>query len=400
MKIKFSLLLIILATVIFYSCNDEGVDGPPSITRVRAINAELADSSFVTALPGQQIVIEGVNLSEIQEIYFNGYPAVFNPVYNTNTHVIVQVPINTPTPDRDPSVSNTIRIVTKGGETEYAFSVNPPAPLLQDIYNENTRPGDIMEITGQFLLAINEVVFPGGIVGTDIQTNDAGTLLRVRVPEDVTEAGYLTLRSPYGSTTSNFLVNNTKGPGVFANFNDASEPEFGWGWWGAIHTNDPELFPGNDGFYVRSTFANVGADNPGWWENNRNIAINNFSKVAVPTEQIGNMPNEYVLKFEINTRIPIRVGTVFLIRFKDQDRFSYELHPYALDPSGVFHTNNKWKTMSIALSEWKVSTIGDLIEPYGAVGLCNIGIVSKGAPIAQFDAAFDNFRIEKVVASQ
>ncbi len=394
-----TLFAFIFATGVFVSCTEDGAGGLPSITRVRAMNDQLADSSFVTALPGQLIVVEGNNLSEVQEVYFNDYPATFNPAYNTATHLVVQIPMNTPTPDRDPNVSGILRVVTKHGSTEYQFAVNPPAPFLNFIYNENTRPGDIMEIHGQFLLAVNEVVFPGGIVSTDIQSNNAGTQLRVKVPEDVTDTGFLTLRSPYGTATTNFLVNNTQGPGVFANFNSPDDPEFGWEWWGAVRDNDSSLFPGNDGFYIRSVFGNVGANNPGWWENNRNIAVNNYGKIVLPAAELGNAPAEYFLKFEINTRKPIRAGAVFLIGFMSEN-YNYELHPFALAQSGVFDTGNKWMTLRVPLNEFKVPTVGTLLESWGPIGRFHIGIISGSQPIPEFDAAFDNLRIERVVTVQ
>ncbi len=402
MKMKYSkngsffliLFVLVFTNALFVSCREEGAGGPPSITRVRAMNAELADSSFVTALPGQLIVIEGVNLSEVQEIYFNNYPAVFNPAYNTATHVVVQIPINTPTPDRYPNVSGILRVVTKHGSVDYKFAVHPPAPLLNHIYNENACSGDTMEIYGQFLLGVNEVVFPGGIISTDIQSNEAGTQLRVTVPEGVTEAGYLTLRSPYGTVTTRFLVNNTKGPGVFANFNKPGELEYGWNGWGAVRSNDSSLFPKNDGYYMHSFFSNVGTNNPAWWENNRNVSVDNYDKVVVPVSELGNHPGNYQLKFEINTRIPIEEGVVFLIGFK-WDKLNYEFHPYALETNRIFDTKNAWRTIAIPLSEYKVETIGTLLESNGAIGRMHLGIISKGKAISKFDAAFDNFRIEK-----
>lgn len=397
------LFAVLSVTAAFISCSEEGAGGPPSITRVRPMNAQIADSSFVTALPGQLIVVEGINLSDVQEVYFNDYPATFNPAYNTATHLVVQIPMNTPTPDRDPAVSGILRVVTKHGSVDYQFAVNPPAPSLSYIYNENTQPGEIMEIHGQFLLSVNEVVFPGGVVGTDIQSNDAGTLLRVKVPEEVTETGNLTLRSPYGATTTNFLVNNTKGPGVFANFNDSSEPEYGWErWnesWDRMRLDDATLYPHNNGYYLRVTMTNITAWDFGWWNPVRNIAVNNYGKTVVQAANLGDPIDSYYLKFEINTRIPIREGAVFLIGFKSET-INYEMHPYALVQNGVFDTENKWMTLTVPLHEFKEETIGALLESYGAIGRFHIGFISGAQPIPEFDAAFDNFRIERVVTVQ
>ncbi len=394
-----TLFVFIFAIVALVACTSDGSDGAPSIIRVRAMNAQIADSSFVTGLAGQLIVVEGVNLNDVQEVFFNDYPATFNPTYNTSTHLVVQIPTDTPTPDRQPDVSGILRVVTKHGTAEYQFAVNPPAPSLNYIYNENARSGDIMEIHGQFLLAVNEVVFPGGIVSTDIQSNDTGTLLRVKVPEEISKAGNLTLNSPYGTVTTNFLVNNTQGPGVFANFNKPETSEFGWERWGAVQTDDSALFPGNDGFYIRSAFVNIGANNPGWWDNPRNISINNYTKIVVPPSELGNSPSEYVLKFEMNTRIPIVEGAIFLIGFK-WDKHNFELHPYSLEKNRIFDTKNRWRTVTVSLSEYKVNTIGDLLEGNGAIGRMHLGIITKEKGIAQFDAAFDNFRIEKIASLQ
>lgn len=391
------LLLLTLGIILFVSCSKEKGAGMPQITSVRSVDAKLADSSFLNALPGSLIVIEGNNLSNAQEIFFNGYPAIFNPTYNTNTHIIVQIPLNTPTPDKDPNVSGVIRLVTKAGATDFSFAVIPPAPVLKEVYNENPAPGSVVEIKGMFLLSVDSVIFPGNLVSTDIETNDSGTVITVKVPENLTEAGRLIVKSPYGSDSSGFLINNTKGPGVFANFNNPGEAEFGWAWWGAVKTDDNSLYPYSDKYYIRSAFENVAAGNYGWWENNRNVAMANSNKVLVKADDLGNSTTDYNLKFEINTLKPITKGVIFLLGFGAGDkRASYTFYPSEIfGQNGVFDTGNEWKTIKISLGEIKKTNIGSLLNDNGSIGDFHLGIYSGEDPIPEFDAAFDNFRLEK-----
>ena len=84
------LLLLLLGGVFFLaSCekNEDNFSGTPSVTQVRLLDPTKKDSTFDKAFPGTQILIEGQNLGGITEVYFNGYQAGFNPVYNTNNNL-------------------------------------------------------------------------------------------------------------------------------------------------------------------------------------------------------------------------------------------------------------------------------------------------------------------------
>lgn len=414
MIMKTALFFVLLASLgSLISCKKDS-SGLPMITKVRATDANQAAIALENAVPGTFLVIEGQNLNNTTKVLFNGYEAFFNTAFNTSTHLFVQVPLKTPTPDRDPAVPNTITVMTPAGQTTYSFAINPPPPSITYIYNENTKPGSVMEIRGTFLLGVTEVEFPGGKKGTNIQKDPEGSWLKVTVPADLAGSGVITLNSPYGNTKSQFEVNNTKDNGVFANFEQGT-PEFGWEQWGAIKTDDASAFPANNGSYIRSQFGGIALNDPGWWTNNRNVSVNNFEKIVVPASELSNPPDDYYLKFEINTKTPIKAGTVFLIEslVKSGGDKSLRYVPYLKETGQVLDTKNQWMTVTIPIKDFglfnwdpswttvlsvtKVKTIGEFLEGNGAIGRFHIGIVTLDAGgIENYDAAIDNLRIAKV----
>lgn len=392
-----ALMFFFVLGISITGCKKES-SAPPIIDRVRLTDAALADSSLDKAVPGTYLVIEGKNLGGANKVLFNGYEAFFNVAFNTDSHLFVQIPLRTPTPDRDPSVANTIEVFTPAGRAEYSFAINPPPPIIASIENLNTKPGMVMTIKGDFLLGVEEVEFPGGLKGTNLVKNEEGSELKVTVPAALSETGVITLKSPYGSTKSRFLVNNTAGPGVFANFDNPNAPQFGWEWWGAQRSNNATEFPNNYDHYIKSSFGGIGPDDFGWWTNNRVITVGNFTSIF-PEAELSTPPDNYYLAFEINTKVPIRKGTIFLIEFfvDTNKQKSLRMLPYIYGENQVLDTKGAWKTILVPLKEFNVSTMGDLLENWGAIGRFHIGIISDlDNGIENFNAAFDNLRIEKV----
>src|SRR6218665_3871434 len=76
----------------FQSCNEDDMDGAPTITNVRLQDPEKADSSVTGALPGTLIVVQGQNLGSVLKVYFNDFEASFNSALGSNSNIIVNIP--------------------------------------------------------------------------------------------------------------------------------------------------------------------------------------------------------------------------------------------------------------------------------------------------------------------
>jgi hypothetical protein len=146
-KIPLTLTLFIMGGLLIMSalssCNKKDAEPVPVIERVYVLDtvARHKDSSVVGAEPLTLLVIHGQNLGGTKNVYFNGYEASFNANYNTETDLIIRLPLETPT---DLTVSNKIRLVTSHGETSYDFKViAKPTIYSYDIINFGTGRDEI-----------------------------------------------------------------------------------------------------------------------------------------------------------------------------------------------------------------------------------------------------------------
>lgn len=401
-----SIICIFMLSLLWACSKDDGLSGPPSVRSVTLLDSARQDSAFTRALPGTLVLITGDNLDGITQVSFNGLNAYFNPAYNTNTHLIITIPEEAPTEATDPDVPNLIHIVTTHGETSYSFVVDIPPPSIFAISNENAMPGDSLYIFGSSLWLIEKIQFPGGREVTAFNADEEGTLVRLVMPNLGTDTGRITIVAKYGSATSNGPLNDHQSGNVISNFTNDGEtgelPRLNWAWWGADRKNDATLFPGTRGYYLHNIFGGVGSNNPAWWNGGRS---GNFNDVPMFTAAImTQQASDYALKFEVNTREPWTTA-VCVLRFGEN--YAYRLMPFVGAPGASFHTENKWVTATIPLSEFKTkaddvegtgtgaATMGQLLKPDGVVAF-GFRIVSEAQPIEVFNAAFDNFRIIKI----
>ncbi|WP_346317888.1 glycan-binding surface protein [Chitinophaga sp. YIM B06452] len=404
---KLQSIICIFTLSLLWACSkDDGLSGPPSVRSVTLLDSARQDSAFTRALPGTLVLITGDNLGDITSVSFNGMNAYFNPAYNTNTHLIITIPDDAPTEATDPDVPNTIHIVTSHGETSYSFVVDIPPPSIFAISNENAMPGDSLFIAGSALWLIEKIQFPGGREVTAFKADAEGTIVRLVMPDLGTDTGRITVVAKYGSATSNGPLNDHQSADVISNFTNDGEtgelPRLNWAWWGAERKNDATLFPGTRGYYLHNIFGGVGADDPAWWNGGRS---GNFNDVPMFTAAImTQQASDYALKFEVNTKEPWTTA-ICVLRFGET--YAYRLMPFAGAPGASFHTENKWVTATIPLSEFKTAadgkegtgtgaaTMGQLLKANGVVAF-GFRIISEDKPIEVFNAAFDNFRIIKI----
>lgn len=413
--------------VVFYSCKKESV-GKPEITKVRVTDVNKADSSVTKAQPGTTLVIEGRNLSNATQVLVNDKPVFFNPTLNTDNYIIFQIPRDAPTPDRF-DVPNTIKVITLAGEAVYSFATQPPPPVLTGIVNYNPKPGTVMEIHGINLYGVNEIIFPGGKLGTNITKSEDGSILSVTVPADLdpTISDYLKINSPFGNTKSSFKVNTMYAQGAFANFDGAAEP--GCGCWYTVPnsaTLDAAMYPSSTGKYIRMTFGAATAPNGNTSNAGRSYNYGGTAtKVILDPAVLSQAPDDYYLLFEINTRKPITGGALRATFGSSASGFSGNYgYDILLAANGVFDTQNKWQTVMMPLKglnffegiNWStyyatslraIATLSEIFKPTGQMNgfyLKTIatkatkadGTVVTSGDFSDFDAAFDNFRIEKI----
>src|ERR1700722_1512012 len=129
---KLFLFSVILVVAFQYACRKNN-SGAPVITHVRAVNPAEADSFFSQALPGALIVIQGTGFDGLQAVYFNDSAAAVNPVYVTNTNIIVSIPGGTQTAATDPKVPNKIKVVTGHGTAVFNFTIVLDPPVITSI---------------------------------------------------------------------------------------------------------------------------------------------------------------------------------------------------------------------------------------------------------------------------
>lgn len=154
--ILFSLLAI--CGVLIIACTKNKMDSPPVITSVKTVDSTHRDSTFISALPGALVVIEGNNFNGLQAVFFNDTSAYFNPAYTTDQRIILTIPSTAQTRATNPNVPNVIRVVTDHGSATYNFTLYLPPPFITSIAFDNS--GTLVYINGGNFQGVNKIRFP------------------------------------------------------------------------------------------------------------------------------------------------------------------------------------------------------------------------------------------------
>ena len=197
MPVSLGLLMIFLAGSIltFSSCEKEEDYGMPEITNIRVTDPDMANVSLTEGELGQMIVIQGRNLKSAQHVFFNNVEAFFNPALATDENLIVRIPNEFPT-----EITNTIRVITKGGETAYNFVIDIPAPVANDFPLEWVPEGGTLVIRGDYFVNVESVEFAGGVSTTNF-TAVSPKRLEVIVPGGA-QTGPVKVHAVAGTATS------------------------------------------------------------------------------------------------------------------------------------------------------------------------------------------------------
>lgn len=396
-KLSFLLFFFIAGSMwVISGCKKNNDERPPVIERIRALSPAPNDSILSKAGPGQIVVIQGQYLATTRAIYFNGYPAPFNSALFSDENLPVTIPADMPFASLDVAKLNTITVVTAFGETTFKFPIVPPPPAITSMSNEMAIAGDHVTIYGNNFFFVEKVIFPGNIeVTSDLVTNASGTTLDLTIPTGITEGGPIQVINRYGTGTS-FLLFNDLTTGVLCNFDNVSTLN---NWAGAMITNDASEFQGSRGNYARLTYSDIVAGDGTWWCCGRSLNIE-VPMQWVPTANLNDPPENWAFKFEINTKVPWKEGTILL----DKDygwNFMGRVEPWN---TGSEYKSDGWKTIVVPLSNFKKSNgtgtpPANLTSFLGASGKggFNLYFVNNGTTaVTAFDAALDNFRVARI----
>lgn len=378
------LVLVALVSLNLVSCQDDE-EAMPAVTNIRVI---AKDSSIVGGEFGLPIAIQGNNLTSVVEVWFNDVKAELNPVYVTNSNILVFVTDDGPT-----EVTNTITLVTASGNRITAeFQTILPPPQIWQLYNEFAKPGTENIVIGQYFFDIQRVLV--GDQEVEILAKSE-TAIRFVMPPSV-GVDRVTVEGAGGTTVSAFRLNETEG-----NMVNFDIPATGWGsdvCWGdaeRINPEDSEIEP-VAGRYTRIKQTDLAATGyQGDWV----VATCwfDFGLEAAPA-------TEKIFRFEAYIGEPWKAGLYNInIGTESGETFRYEWKPWDADglrESGI--KTDGWMTFAVPASSFRKFADNAYVNP--AVTMVDISKIrdlqvmfSNGAADAQkipaHYVALDNFRM-------
>ena len=411
---QWAVVAFVLALGLF-SCTDEepGTSGPPIIERVRNTDPTTADSAFVSATLGSTLAIIGQNLVTTTEVYLNDYPLGVNPAYVTANSVIVQVNDSVPTVATNPNVANKLRLVTQRGETVFDFQTLPPAPQVLQVQNQYVKPGDELTLYGRYFYFVDTVYFPGEdiYVTSGIQTGNAGSTLKVTVPEnlDFSEGSNIVVVSRSGASATNRNTQIYSGQGMIADFDTDGVLKWPWDWgWGISGNMIKDSQPG-----IASLDGNFGGINQTiagqfGWSNDKLINLAAWSgEQMFPTAPAelyhpATPASNFDLRWEmaINTSASL-AGLEVLVWYPNKN--GSELS-YAIPLGEVARTQDgTWYTYSVNLTQLtngnvRLATYGDFLAG-GADNVKQLRLMIQNTTADDKDAVIgiDNIRVVRAV---
>lgn len=344
-KILTSLLLLCMTFAGFISCedDDDGSSAQPVIKYIRPTEAAKSDSLLVRASMGETIAIIGEGLAGVVSAEFNDQKAKLNPVYITNTSIIVTIPGTMPG-----EVTNKLVLTTSSGKSvTHDFAVVIPSPKISSILCEWATEGSETTIYGEYFFANSEgsinVTFPGNNQA-GVKEFDDGSIT-VIVPEGA--AGYsgkITVTNDYGTGRSPFIYRDDNG-----RFIDAENPSV----WNNWNRSDFGTENGLDGAYLKFE----GTTGSWAWPADA-LQLYYYNPDRTPLVSGGKV-EDYSLKFEYychewhDTPLLIWFANDADTHNVDGEDAQYHWKPYKKDGVAENYTTDGWVTVEIPLPEFK-----------------------------------------------
>ncbi|NJK98281.1 MAG: hypothetical protein HC905_28235, partial [Bacteroidales bacterium] len=171
----------------------------PVVTNFRVVEK---DSSISSGAFGLYIAIQGQNLQNVQEVWFNDQKAVLNRNFITSTNIICAIPNTLPG-----ELLNKVKLVTGGGQTLLTdFRVELPKPIVKGLYNEMAEPGTTTKVLGDYLFFIKSVKF--GDLNAEIVASSEHEVTIV-IPEGAQAGSLVTVEGEGGTVVSTFKYKDT-----------------------------------------------------------------------------------------------------------------------------------------------------------------------------------------------
>jgi len=370
-KILLTLFTFLAAALLLASCKKDNApnNGEPRVRYVRITDPASADSLLIGAGQGQLIAIVGENLQHTTEVWFNDQQAFLTPTYISDKSIIVRIP--SPIPEQ---VTNQVKLVFSDGKSLlYDFTVDISKPVVSSMFCEHVNEGGVATIRGNYFYSPVSVTFTGGVTGELVFADDDS--LQVIVPAGALP-GPITVKTNFGETKSDFWFRDNRNM-----FIDSDPYE---GWWNESYVvsnpaaGDPPKISGNYIRYRKFTGAWSWNELAGGPAANMPQHSKNIPDAAILK------PDEYNLKFEINTVKPYSASAIRInVALNAQDNDAYQWAP-------PFDTRGQWQTVTIPFEEVVASyKVKPTINPDGY--WCRLLVQGPGDLDA--DICFDNFRV-------
>lgn len=369
------MMLMAFAVTTLVSCTEDE-DGQPIITNVRVTEK---DSTIAGGEFNLTLAIQGSDLGSVQKVFFNDVEATLNPVYVTNSNIIVTVPDSPPT-----TISNKVTVVTSSGKTaSFDFSVVLPKPIISGVYNEFALPGAENKVLGVYLYVISKVLV--GETPVEI-TKVTSTEITFIMPMDAVVDETVTVEGAGGTVTSTFKLHPTEG-----NMVNFDIPATSWGsdvCWGDAERISPDASDLEviSGKYTRIKQSNLPQSGyQGDWV--ISTCWFDFSLDAAHH-------STKMFKFEINVVEAWKAG-YYEINISTEDG---SLHQYIFKPwdNETFETSGYstqgWRTIYIPLSDFKTTEDAQIAD-ISKIRDFQFIFKTPDAAIDRFYVAADNFRI-------
>ena len=408
------------------SCKDEPdaykiAGGKPSVSFIRPVSASSKDSIITSASMQSTICIVGENLRSVTGLLFNDQAAVLNTSYITDNTLIVTVPNGIPG-----TVTDKIYFATQSEDTvTYDFHVVIPAPVVSSMSNEWAFADEEVTISGDYFLDYDE--FPITVnfgenysLPRSAIKSISKTKIVFTMPDGVPEER-VSVTSIYGKTEGAFKYRDTRG--MLFDF-DTPNSKTGEvlgnnGWHNRVIQSDDTSLSGN--YLVMGGGAFMGSDGgwndgdfsfeywPGDWQDPENYPTHPRIQDIADFSDFENLN----LKFEMNihssfpwSAAPMQIyfGSVTMISngnagtkdiygnslggsnntfFREQGKLSRAIYmPWKDTDDLVYHTDGKWITVTIPLTDfvydWDGNKITSTLLSTSDFGAFNIFIVKGG----------------------
>ncbi|MEO7768875.1 MAG: glycan-binding surface protein, partial [Ferruginibacter sp.] len=357
---------------------------------------------------GTLLFINGFNFQGVSKITFP-VPGIDTALSYTVNKTFTQLTAVIPPGN---AFIDSIRVYATFGKASFTY---PPPMSISSVSNENAAMGTTITVTGTNFIGINQVIFPGNIMGTNIQSISVNQLT-VIVPTGITTTDSLRMKGALGSVTSPQLFDSYithPSPGYLSTFEAqyAGDNTGFVGWTGGYSdaSTASKSYPGGTGatgvllqqspMGGNSSPTNQG--NPGILQLN---AVPWVANTSVPT-------SNYSMKFEIFVAKPWSAGEIWISLggWYGWNRYTARYAPWTTANGGIFNPSG-WVTVTIPLSEfitknefWQTAwnpagTPASMIKDFGATDVAFMMAndqASPSLPAGTLSLAVDNIRIVK-----